>query len=197
MAHINRRYIDSHWLIFVFRGAISLLFGWIALFHSENSFQTIIFLTGIFLLSLSVTDFTNTIYRATKKTGWGVSVLAAIIDIIFALFLLFTINDSTTWHRIIIAFYTFSRGVFEILIGFRTTIDPTDRFIWVSSGICGTVMGSVILNSDTLSSTIFIRFFGAYLLIFGISGLIYGVHNRSQKLEDKIARSEAIKKRRK
>ena len=61
-------------------------------------------------------------------------------------------------------------------------------------GICGAVMGIVILNTGGFEITTFIRFFGAYILIVGITSLIYGVHNRSQEIEDMIARKEARKK---
>ena len=54
-------------------------------------------------------------------------------------------------------------------------------------------MGAVIFNSGALSSTFFVRFFGAYLLVLGVSSLIYGAHNRNQKIEDHVARVEAAK----
>ncbi|MBQ2660267.1 DUF308 domain-containing protein [Candidatus Saccharibacteria bacterium] len=197
MAHINRRYIDSHWLIFALRGVLAVIFGWVALFHSNNSLSSIIALMGVFLLSLSVIEFFNALHRACKKTGWIVSVAVALVDVAAALLLLLTLDQSVTWHLIVVAIYTFTRGIFEILIGFRTTIDPTDRFIWVLTGICGAVMGIVIFNANVLASTTFIRFFGAYLLVLGISSLIYGIHNRSQKIEDHVARLEAAKSRKK
>lgn len=79
------------------------------------------------------------------------------------------------------------------MIGFRTTVDPTDRFIWVLCGICGLVFGIVILNSGHLTNVDFVRFFGAYMMILGVSSLIYGAHNRTQVHEDREARIEAAK----
>ena len=55
-------------------------------------------------------------------------------------------------------------------------------------------MGIVIFNSGHLKEADFVRFFGSYMLILGTSSLIYGVHNRAQKLEAKIARAKASKK---
>lgn len=101
------------------------------------------------------------------------------------------------WQLSTLAAYTVIRGIFELVIGFRTTVDPTDRFIWVLTGIAGIIFGIVILNSGHLMNIDFVRFFGAYLFIFGVSSLIYGVHNRSQKLEDREARAEAAKAARK
>ncbi|MBR3180740.1 DUF308 domain-containing protein [Candidatus Saccharibacteria bacterium] len=189
MSHINRKYIDSHWFIFIIKGLLGVIFGWIALFSSNRTFESMVTVVGIFLLSLSVVEFINALYRAQKKTGWAVSLALAIIDATVALALLFTLKQDTTWHLILIAVYTILRGLCEIISGFRTTIDPTDRFTWVFGGMCGCIMGLVILNSGEY----FIRFFGAYLFAFGICSLLYGVHNRAQKTEDLVARREAAR----
>ncbi|MBR2695758.1 DUF308 domain-containing protein [Candidatus Saccharibacteria bacterium] len=197
MAHINRKYIDSHWLIFVIKGLVAIGFGAFAIFDMKRDFASLVTTAGIFLLSLSIIEFINALYRARSKTGWGVSVSLAVADAVVALALLFTISQSTIWHLYIISGYTFIRGFAEIIAGFRATVDPTDRFTWVFSGICGAIMGIVILNSREY----FVRFFGVYLLIIGICALFYGVHNRAQKQEDRIARQEtaalAAKTRRK
>ena len=74
-------------------------------------------------------------------------------------------------------------------------MDPTDRFVRVLTGICGCVIGAVIINSGNLEIMNFIRFFGAYMLIVGITSLIYGVHNRAQNIEDKVARSQSARKK--
>ena len=144
-------------------------------------------LVGVFLLCLSIIEFINALYRAHMKTGWAVSVSLAVVDSVVALALLFTVDQSVTWHLFLIAGYTLLRGLFEIISGFRATVDPTDRFTWVFGGMIGAIMGVVILNSGEF----FLRFFGVYLLIFGTCSLFYGVHNRAQKLEDRAARRES------
>lgn len=197
MAHINRKYIDSHWLTFMIRGIVAILFGWITLFHSDSNFPTIITYAGLFLLLLSVIEFINALHRARNQTGWLVSVLVAVLDTVAALLLLLTSNAEITFDLIVLSSYVIIRSVAQIIIGFRTTIDPTDRFIWVITGICGTIMGFAILNSGALGINFFVRFFGAYLLITGMSSMIYGFDNRQQKLEDHAARVEAAKTRKK
>ena len=93
------------------------------------------------------------------------------------------------------AFYVFLSGIIDIFHGFLSTVDPTDRFIRVLAGIVGCVMGFVILNAGNFEVMTFIRFFGVYLLVVGVTSMIYGVHNRAQKIEDKVARSESAKKK--
>lgn len=193
MAHINRKYIDSHWSVFILRGLLALLFGWLALFNSGNNLSTLTSILGVFLLSLSIVEFANSLYRAHYKRGWGTSVAMAILDTIIALVILLTVDQSIAWHLAALAIYTLLRGVFDIIASFRNIDDITDRFIWLICGICGCIMGFVIFNAGSLAVTDFIRFFGAYLLVIGVASLIYGVHNYEQKRDDTAARIESAK----
>lgn len=194
MAQIKRKYIDSHWLVFMFQGGITLLFGCLTLFTSRESSASLIPVIGMALLALAIVEFANSLYRSRLHEGWLVSILVAIFDAAFGIALLFFMNEGMVWHIFLVAAYTLIRGAFEVLIGFRTTIDPTDRFIWTLCGLCGVVFGIVIVNSGHLTGVDFVRFFGAYMLIFGVSSLIYGKHNHTQQLEDRAARSEAAKR---
>lgn len=196
MAHIKRKYIDSHWLVFIFQGAIALFFGCLTLFTSSETPSTLTPIIGIALLALAVVEFANSLHRSHNRQGWLIATLVALFDAAFGLTLICITGQEMVWQLSLLAAYTAVRGIFELLIGFRTTIDPTDRFIWVLTGIAGVIFGIVIFNSGHLTNIDFVRFFGAYLLIFGVSSLIYGIHNRSQKIEDHEARVEAAKKTR-
>ncbi len=194
MAHIKRKYIDSHWLVFVFQGAIALLFGCLTLFTSDSSSTALVPVIGIFLLALAIVEFANSIYRSYNRQGWVVSTAVAVFDAMVGILLLFMVNEGMTWHLVTVASYTLLRGIFELVLGFRTTVDPTDRFIWCLCGLCGLVFGIVIFNSGHLANVDFVRFFGAYMMILGVSSLIYSAHNREQQREDHLARSEAAHK---
>ena len=61
--------------------------------------------------------------------------------------------------------------------------DLTDRFIWVLTGISGCIIGIVVVNAGHLGNLPFIKYFGSYMMIFGISNLIYAIHNKEQKHE--------------
>lgn len=196
MAHIKRKYIDSHWLVFIFQGAVALAFGCLTLFTSNESSTTLIPVIGIALLALAVVEFANSLYRSRNRHGWLVTTAVAIFDTIFGICLLMSTDQGMVWHLGLLAGYTVIRGFFELLLAFRTTVDPTDRFIWALCGVCGIIFGIAILNSGHLANVDFVRFFGAYMLILGVASLIYGVHNRSQYLEDLEARSEATNHRR-
>ena len=193
MAHINRRFIDRHWLVFIIRGIMAIGFGFLAMFGAMSDINTVISVIAILLLFMGIVDSCSALYASVKKHGWFNSVIDALIDVVAALVLLFFAKDNLVASLITIAVYTIISGLIDIFHGFLSTVDPTDRFIRILAGVLGCIMGFVILNAGTFEITTFIRFFGAYMLVVGVSNLIYGVHNRSQEIEDKIARSEARK----
>ncbi len=193
MAHINRKYIDKHWLVFIVRGAIAALFGLLILFGGSTNIEMIISMISVFLLSLGVVDSISALYNSTKKRGWINSIIDAAVDVIAALALLFFARADLVTSLIIISIYTIVSGIIDVFHGFVSTVDPTDRFIRILAGVCGCIMGVVILNAGNFEVMTFIRFFGVYMLIVGLTSAIYGVHNRAQNIEDKIARKQTAK----
>ena len=195
MAKINRRFIDKHWLVFILRGILAVIFGSLALFGALTDLGTVVAMISVLLLAMGIIDSVSAFYSSTKKHGWVNSVVDALIDVVAALALLFFARDNLVATLVIIASYTFVSGIIDIFHGFVSTTDPTDRFIRALAGIVGCIVGFVILNSGSFEVMTFIRFFGVYMLIVGVTSMIYGAHNRAQNIEDKVARSESAKKK--
>lgn len=195
MAKTNRRYIDKHWLVFILRGALAGAFGFIALFGGMSNVESVVAIISVFLLLMGIVDSVGALYNSTKKHGWINSVIDAGIDVVAAVVLLFFARNDLVTSVIILSVYTILSGVIDIFHGFLSTVDPTDRFIRVLAGACGCIIGAVILNSGNFEIMTFIRFFGAYMLIVSVTSMIYGVHNRAQNIEDKVARKQSRKKK--
>lgn len=193
MAKLNRKFIDKHWLVFLIRGALAATFGCFMLFGGMGSIENAIAIISVFLLLVGIIDAVGALYGSTKKHGWINSIIDALVDVIAAVCLLFFAKDSLANSVIIISVYTIVSGIIDIFHGFLSTVDPTDRFIRIIAGVSGCVIGAVILNAGDFEITTFIRFFGAYMIIVGVTSLIYGTHNYSQEKEDKTARKEARK----
>ena len=194
MAHINRRYIDKHWFMFILRGTLAGIFGFLLLFGGLADLEGVIATIGVFLLLMGIIDSAGALYSSTKKHGWVNSIIDALIDVIAALALLFFAKNDLVMSLIIISVYVLISGLIDIFHGFLSTVDPTDRFIRILTGVFGCVMGAVIINAGSFEVMTFIRFFGVYMIIVGVTSMIYGVHNRAQGVEDKVARKEAAKK---
>ena len=48
MAHINRRFIDKHWFIFIIRGVLAGIFGFIASFGGMADVENMIAIISLF-----------------------------------------------------------------------------------------------------------------------------------------------------
>ncbi len=191
------KYIDSHWGIFALQGIVALLFGWFALFTSSSDIQTLVIVVGSVLLSLGIIELLNLLARTRTKNTWGVSLVMAILEISAGLALLFTYEQNVAWHLVVIAAYTILRGIFEIILGLRSIDDLTDKFIWILAGVCACIMGVVILNTGHLGTIPFIKYFGSYMMVFGVVNLIYSVHNNEQSKDyrsEKLAAKKKISK---
>ena len=191
------KYIDSHWGIFALQGIVALLFGWFALFTNSSDIQTLVIVVGSVLLSLGIIELLNLLARTRTKNTWGVSLVMAILEISAGLALLFTYEQNVAWHLIVIAAYTILRGIFEIILGLKAIDDLTDKFIWILAGVCACIMGVVILNTGHLGTTPFIKYFGSYMMVFGVVNLIYSVHNNEQGKDyrsEKLAAKKKISK---
>lgn len=188
------KYIDSHWGIFALQGVVALLFGWFALFTNSSDIQTLVIVVGSVLLSLGIIELLNLLARARTKNTWGVSLVMAILEISAGLALLFTYEQNVAWHLIVIAAYTILRGIFEIILGLKAIDDLTDKFIWILTGVCACIMGVVILNTGHLGTIPFIKYFGSYMMVFGVVNLIYSVHNNEQGKDYRSEKLVAKKK---
>ena len=195
MAHINRRFIDKHWFVFIIRGIAAGIFGFITMFGGVSDVENMIAVVSILLLLMGIIDASSALYNSTKKHGWLTSIIDALVDVIAAMLLLFFAKNNLVNSLLVLSIYTIISGIIDIFHGFLSTVDPTDRFIRVIVGVFGCVMGVVILNAGEFEIMSFIRFFGAYMLIVGVTSMIYGVHNRAQNIEDIIARKQSAKKK--
>ena len=190
----KRKYIDSHWLVFVGQGVLALLFGWFTIFTGIASAPELVVITSIIILCLGIVELSNLIHRSRQRETWGLSLAIAVLEISAGLTLLLTSGQNLALHLTVIALYTIIRGILEVFVGTKSIDDLTDRAIWTICGMCGTILGFVILNSGRSQATDFIKAFGVYMITFGLCSLIYGIHNHDQRLEYRSERQRLAQK---
>ncbi len=187
-----RKFIETHWLFFAFQGIVSILFGAFILFTNITTISSLTGIIGVSLLLLGVIEIFSMIYRKHYGNSLLLSLILSASEIAIAMMLLFTQDYNMAWALTLLAIYTIGRGVLELLLAFTAVTDKTDRFMWATCGICGAVIGIVILNSGGfLDQTAFTKFFSAYMMIYGVTNLFYGIHNRNELAEQKEARKIA------
>ena len=165
MAKINRRFIDKHWLTFVLRGGLAVIFGFLALFGGWTDMNFVISVIVVYLLVMGIIDAMGALYNSLKKHGWITSMIDALVDVVAAVCLLFFAQGSLVACMVVLAVYTFVSGIIDVFHGFLSTVDPTDRFIRILAGIIGIVTGFVILNSGSFEMMTFMRFCSVICLL--------------------------------
>lgn len=184
-----KRFIETHWLFYAFEGIISAIFGGFLLFTNITTISTLSGIIGSALLCLGLVEVFSLLYRRHYGKSLSLSLILATSEIVIALMLLFMQDYNMAWPLTLLAIYTIGRGILELLLAFTAITDKTDRFMWATCGVCGVIIGIVILNSGGFADqTTFVRFFSAYMMIYGVTNLIYGVHNRNELAEQKEAR---------
>ena len=193
----KRKYTESHWLVFAFQGIVGLLFGWYVMFTNVTNLATLLTIVAATLLTLGIISVFNLIHRKRRQHAWGLTLLDAVIEIAIACAIFFLKDADYTLKISLVAGYTLFRGALEILIGLKSLTDSTDRFMWTVCGICGVILAFVIFNAGAFADpTTFIKFFGTYMMIYGITNLIYGVHNKSELAEQREHRNKLARARR-
>ena len=71
-------------------------------------------------------------------------------------------------------------SVLSIAIGFTCFKDDTDKFMWIVEGMVGAILAFVALGGSGLSDTTHIKLFGTYLMVRGLTDLIFGIHSREE-----------------
>ena len=196
MTKNERGYIDKHWMIFISRGVLAVLFGLMLIFNYNMGIDVLVMPICVFLLTMGAIDATNAVFNADKKRDWVNCVIDAVIDVLAAIVLLAAGQNDLMAEVMVLAVYTIASGVVDLCHAMLSNEDRTDRFIRLLIGVIGVVIGVVTLNAGKFEMMAFFRFFGTYILMVGITSLIYGVHNRDQGLtyQEELAEAREAKK---
>ena len=182
MSKTIRKYIESHWLIFVAKGVVALIAGFYFTF-SQHDVKTLTATIGCTLLTLGLIELLNIVFRTRKHHTWGVAVVVTLAELITGIVMLGVVQLPREIPLVVLSAYTIFYGVFSVVSGFRDFANLTNKFIFVFIGILGCIVGISILGSNmSIADTSFIKLFGTYLMLRGFGLTVYGVHSRDEKL---------------
>ena len=180
MSKEKQKYIESHWLIFGLKGAAEMLVGWYLMFTNREDVPSLMMIVGIALLGLGLIEVFNMLHRKRRQRTWGLPLGVGIFEAGLGLAVLLTMNLDYQIHIALLAGYVIIRSVLSIVIGFRSFSNATDKFLWVTCGIVGSILGFIILADPGLSQTTFIKLFGTFLMVVGLMDLVFAAHSRDE-----------------
>lgn len=205
MSTNRKKYIESHWLVFAVKGAIALVAGLLLTLTTKSDTSYLAKMVGFAMAGLGIIEIFNTINRKRLEHNWGMSLAIGIVEFIVAICMLFTLNTGLHegWNVLtrisLLSFYMLAASILSIAIGFTCFKDDTDKFMWVIEGMVGAILAFVALGGSGLSDTTHIKLFGTYLMVRGLTDLVFGIHSRDelQDVAERRAKAKTTKKGRK
>lgn len=200
MNNAKHKFVESHWLTFAMKGAISVVAGLCLMFAPKNDLSIMTQIVGWTMFGLAFIEIGNVLYRSRRSHNWGFPLILGLIELSIAIALLYTIDptksaDELTWLRIIyLSSYVVFASVVTIVMGFASFDNITDRFMWVVNGMIGSVIAFMMLGGTNLGAIAHIEMFGTYLMVNGLTDLFFGVHSKEEMLEEYAQKVSSKKK---
>ena len=185
----KRKYIESHWGVFVLKGIVSLFAGFYMMFTHRQDVNFLIQVVGWTMLALAIIEVVNVAHRSSRQRNWGFPLGLGVVEMAISVALLYTVNPNATLAELLplrlsmLAAYVLVASIITVVMGFRSFDNLTDRFMWVVNGMLGCVLGFVIFNAGNISDVAHIMLFGTYLLINGLTDLFFGIHSKDEMKE--------------
>lgn len=201
MSNKKTKFVESHWLTFAMKGAISVVAGLCLMFAPKNDLSLMTQIVGWTMFGLAFIEIANVLYRTRRSHNWGFPLLLGAIELFIAVALLYTIDpnaktaDELTWLRITyLSAYVVFASIVTIVMGFASFDNVTDRFMWVVNGMIGSVLAFMMFGGTTLGAEAHIAIFGSYLMVNGLTDLFFGVHSKEELLSSYNRKPAATKK---
>ena len=209
MSNTKRKFIESHWLTFALKGAVSVVAGLCLMMTYKEDTSYLTQIVGWTMFGLAFVEIANVIYRKRRSHNWGFPLFLGFLELAISVALLYTVDPNMSAESLIalriaiLAGYVAFASVVTIAMGFVSFDNMTDRFMWIVNGAIGAVLAFLMLGGATSGSETTGAFFntkvlvfGTYLMVNGLTDLFFGVHSKDEKLEEKAVR-KALRKAKK
>jgi uncharacterized membrane protein HdeD (DUF308 family) len=196
VSNTKRKFIESHWLTFAVKGAISVVAGLCLMFTRNDDVHLLTQILGWTMFGLAFIEIANVVYRKVRSHNWGFPLFLGLLELGISIALLFTVDPNATDESLIpvrvaiLSGYVVFASIVTIVMGFASFKNMTDRFMWVVNGMVGTVLALLMLGgastaNDTTSAYFGAKvlLFGTYLMVNGITDLFFGIHSRDEMAE--------------
>lgn len=200
MSNTKRKFVESHWLTFAMKGAISVIAGLCLMFAPQNNLTLLTQIVGWTMFGLAFVEILNVIYRKRRSHNWGFPLFLGAVELLVAVMLLFTLDpnhtnpDDLIWLRIIyLSSFVIFASLITIIMGFVSFTNLTNRFMWVINGMIGAVIAFMMFGGTNLGAAAHIALFGTFLMVNGITDLFYGIHSKDELSDARSSRKSSKK----
>lgn len=174
-----RQIAKQLWTTAVIGGAISIIFGLIAMLWPHFTLSFFIYLFSIFVLLLSVIVLGQAFVNIRIDRLWWLSMLFAICGISIGVFILVNPDVAQAFLAVLMAVYIFSQSVLDLAIASYSDDKQTKTPV-VIMGILGIIFGFMVLLYPKLATEALVWVIGLYVVAHGVIIEYYAIKVRRQ-----------------
>ncbi len=156
----------AHWLDFLLRGIITVVFGLILFFYPGLSlatftmlFAAFAFVVGIILLLQAVT---------IKDGRWWIRIIEGLIGIAAAAAVIMRPGLTLMMFGLILAFYWFFTGILDVIVAIWAHKVIRGEWLLIAGGILSVVVGAILMVHPVAGVIALAQVIGLFNIAFGI-----------------------------
>ena len=169
--------LSRNWGLVVLRGAIAILFGFVALLLPALALQTLLLLFAFYAFADGIIALWTAIQHRAEK-GWWVHLLEGVVGILAGILTVAYPGITALILLYIIAAWAIMTGVFEIWAAIELRREIQGEFWLGLSGALSVIFGIVLIVAPGTGALAVVWLIGAYAVIFGITMVILGFQLR-------------------
>lgn len=154
------------WSTMIITGALSIVFGLLALFWPGLTLAILISIVGVFAIVMGVVWFFDSISRIKTQRLWWIEMLVAIAVIALGVFLLVNPSAATQIFAIALAVFVFVQALLDFVSA--SYADDSGKVVWIITGILGTALGILLISRPSAAIIALLWVIGIYAIVRGI-----------------------------
>lgn len=196
MASKISEYASSLWWLFTLQGAVTLVFGLVALFWPELTLAGLVGIFALFIVVYGLADLISAFIRMKSDNGWWLSLAAGIAALIIGVYLISNLDIAYLTFAILVGLFFVVRGILDIIVA-SVIEEGEDKLLWIFAGIVALIAGIVVWVFPFVGSVTFVWVLGLYAIIRGAVDVALAVRVRkvAHDIEKGTYKPESTKKK--
>lgn len=166
------------WWAAVIGGAVSIIFGIIAIAQPGRTLNAFIYLFSLFVIAVSVVNLAQSFADIKNNDRWWLSMIFAVCGISIGVFLMTNPEATKAFIGAIIAIYIFVQSLLDLIVASYSD-DSESKSPMIAIGIIGLLFGFLVLFRPSLASEATMWVIGLYVLVHGLFTEYYAFKIRS------------------
>jgi uncharacterized membrane protein HdeD (DUF308 family) len=172
------RYTGNWWAI-ALRAVAAILLGILSIVMPGVTLGAIVILFGAYAVVGGVFSIVAAIRGLRRNERWGAMLAEGVFGVIAGLIVLFWPGIGAFTLTLLVAFWAFATGVFEIAAAVKLRKIIEGEWLLMLAGVLAIVFGVLILMRPAMGALVLVWWLGAYLIVSGAVALALAFRVRS------------------